>query len=138
MALHVRWRYLLWGLVSFLQYNNDYVFVKEDCLVHESKYGCITCKLFVYQSGHVANCGNKLIFYAKFCFRKEHFKHSVSKLPVCHWMVVVFNSDIVFRLLYRLYQSLHGLFLDGVSLPHVNDVVFQTYCFCFWFKRKRW
>ena len=40
-------------------------------------------------------------------------------------MVVVFNSDIVFRLLYRLYfnvlhQSLHGLFLDGVSLPHVK------------------
>ena len=101
------------------------MFVKEDCLVHESKYGCITCKLFVYQSGHVANCGNKLIFYAMFCFRKEHFKHSVSKLPVCHWMVVVFNSDIVFRLLYRLYfnvlhQSLHGLFLDGVSLPHVK------------------
>ena len=40
-------------------------------------------------------------------------------------MIVVFNSDIVFRLLYRLYfnvlrQSLHGLFLDGVSLPHVK------------------
>ena len=46
-------------------------------------------------------------------------------------MVVVFNSDIVFRLLYRLYfnvlhQSLHGLFLDGVSLPHVKKKTKQN------------
>ena len=46
-------------------------------------------------------------------------------------MIVVFNSDIVFRLLYRLYfnvlhQSLHGLFLDGVSLPHVKKKTKQN------------
>ena len=46
-------------------------------------------------------------------------------------MIVVFSSDIVFRLLYRLYfnvlhQSLHGLFLDGVSLPHVKKTTKQN------------
>ena len=38
---------------------------RTDCLVHESKYKCITCKLFVHQSGY------KLIFMLCSVFGKN-------------------------------------------------------------------